>query len=82
MSLALLAPPHLGEMADPLVTPLGIKPEWYFLPAYQLLKYVPEVVGVQVPPLVLVLLLLLALPFYPPAPRHPPRRPRTAPPSR
>ena len=74
MSLALLAPPHLGEMADPLVTPLGIKPEWYFLPAYQLLKYVPEVVGVQVPPLVLVLLLLLPFLFDRSPHRHPRRR--------
>ena len=74
MSLALLLPPHLGDMADPLITPPGIKPEWYFLPAYQLLKYVPEVVGVQVPPLVLVLLLLLPILFDRSPHRHPRRR--------
>ena len=74
MSLALLLPPHLGDMADPLITPPGIKPEWYFLPAYQLLKYVPEVVGVQVPPLVLVLLLLLPILFDRSSHRHPRRR--------
>ena len=71
MSLALLSPPHLGDRADALITPPGIKPEWYFLPAYQLLKFVPEVVGVQVPPLVLVLLLLLPILFD----RSPHRRP-------
>ena len=74
MSLALLLPPHLGEVADPLITPLGIKPEWYFLPAYQLLKYVPEAVGVQAPPLVLVLLLLLPILFDRSPHRHPRRR--------
>ena len=74
LSLALLLPPHLGDMADPLSTPAGIKPEWYFLPAYQLLKYVPEVVGVQVPPLALLLLLLLPI-FIDRSPhRHPRQR--------
>lgn len=32
-------------MANQLVTPEGIKPEWYFLWAYQLLKYFPATVG-------------------------------------
>ena len=45
VTLALLFPPHLGDPANPFLTPIGIKPEWYFLPAYQLLKYVPEAVG-------------------------------------
>ena len=61
LTLALLSPPHLGDPADPLSTPAGIKPEWYFLPAYQLLKYVPEIIGVQVPPLLLLGLILLPL---------------------
>lgn len=76
MSLALLLPPHLGDMADPLITPLGIKPEWYFLPAYQLLKYVPEVVGVNMPPLLLLILVLLPLAIDTSPERHPGRRPR------
>ena len=36
----------LGQPADPLVTPPHIKPDWYFLPVYQLLKFVPGWVGV------------------------------------
>lgn len=74
VSLALLYPAHLGKPADPLSTPAGIKPEWYFLPAYQLLKYVPEVVGVNVPPLVLGVLVLLPLVIDTSPERHPSRR--------
>ena len=35
---------HIGleEPADPLNTPLHVKPEWYFLFLYQLLKVVPD----------------------------------------
>ncbi len=72
VTLALLFPPSLGEPANPFLTPTGIKPEWYFLPAYQLLKYVPAEVGVQVPPLFLFLLILL--PFV--IDRSPQRHPR------
>lgn len=39
VTLAVLAPWEIGEPADPLLTPEHIKPEWYFLPSYQLLKY-------------------------------------------
>ncbi|MSR83512.1 MAG: cytochrome bc complex cytochrome b subunit [Candidatus Latescibacteria bacterium] len=74
-TLSLLWPSQVGEPADPLHTPTGIKPDWYFLPAYQLLKYVPEVVGVLAAPLFLLALLLL--PFLDRSPeRHPGRRPR------
>ena len=76
VSLALLYPPALGEPADPLSTPPGIKPEWYFLPAYQLLKYVPEALGVQVPPLFLLLLILLPFMLDRSPERHPGKRPR------
>ena len=74
VSLAILYPAHLGDPADPLNTPLGIKPEWYFLPAYQLLKYVPEVVGVQVPPLFIGVLIALPLVLDRSPERHPKRR--------
>ena len=74
VTLALVFQAHIGDPADPLVTPVGIKPEWYFLPAYQLLKYVPEVVGVQVPPLFLLLLLALPLVIDTSPERHPRRR--------
>lgn len=39
VTLAVLAPWEIGEPANPLLTPEHIKPEWYFLPSYQLLKY-------------------------------------------
>lgn len=46
ITLSILAPFHLGEKADPLQTPYAIKPEWYFLPMYQVLKYFPKLVGI------------------------------------
>ncbi|HVA38350.1 MAG TPA: hypothetical protein VNJ51_12150 [Candidatus Dormibacteraeota bacterium] len=62
----------IGEKANPLVTPNPIKPQWYFLAIYQLLKLlgppylpfsVPEWIGaVAIPTGFLVVLLLL--PFY------------------
>lgn len=40
--LALFFPPELGEQADRFAqTPVGIKPEWYFLFLYQTLKVMP-----------------------------------------
>jgi len=40
--LSFYFPTHLGEPADPLSpTPIGIKPEWYFLFTFQLLKLFP-----------------------------------------
>lgn len=39
VTLAVLAPWEIGGPANPLNTPEHIKPEWYFLPSYQLLKY-------------------------------------------
>ena len=76
ITLALLYPAHIGTPADPLTTPAGIKPEWYFLPAYQLLKYVPEVVGVNMPPLLLLVLILVPLVIDTSPERRPRRRPR------
>jgi ubiquinol-cytochrome c reductase cytochrome b subunit len=51
------------EMANPLVTPEHIKPEWYFLAAYRWLKTVPnEQIGIISQIVVLVVALLL--PFW------------------
>lgn len=38
-TLSVFSPWEIGEPANPMETPPGIKPEWYFLPTYQLLKY-------------------------------------------
>jgi len=41
LTLAIFLPFKLHDKADPLSTPEGIKPEWYFLWVYQALKYFP-----------------------------------------
>jgi cytochrome b6-f complex subunit 4 len=52
----------LGAPADPLNTPLHVKPEWYFLGLYQLLKYVPPtVLGINGPMFAVVGILLAVL---------------------
>ncbi|HVM60988.1 MAG TPA: cytochrome bc complex cytochrome b subunit [Verrucomicrobiae bacterium] len=58
VTLVVLWPVELGEKADPFTTPEGIKPEWYFLPTYQLLKYFPKTLGLFVSLIPQVLLLL------------------------
>lgn len=71
--LALLVSPELGPKADPLHTPAGIKPAWYFLPLYQMMKYLPGSTGI-----LLVLAgaaVLFALPLLDRSPfRHPRKR--------
>jgi len=47
--IGLMAPVGLGDQADPLDTPAHVKPEWYFLGLYQVLKYIPKTVGVVLP---------------------------------
>lgn len=54
----LISPVGLGDPADPMDTPLHVKPEWYFLALYQLLKYIPKTAGVVIP-LILVVLITL-----------------------
>jgi len=39
VTLSVVSPWEIGEPANPLETPEAVKPEWYFLPTYQLLKY-------------------------------------------
>jgi quinol-cytochrome oxidoreductase complex cytochrome b subunit len=64
--IAIFNPVGVGEPADPLNTPLHVKPEWYFLSLYQILKKIPPMVlGIQgkiigvVLPIVLVGLIFL-----------------------
>jgi quinol-cytochrome oxidoreductase complex cytochrome b subunit len=59
--LASVAPASLDAKADPLVTPEHVKPEWYFLAVYQLLKVVPRTVGVVAPIVAVGILLILPL---------------------
>jgi cytochrome b6 len=62
LTLAVYAPAEVAPEADRLLpAPEGIKPEWYFLFVFQLLKYVPERVGVFA--VSLLGLLLFAVPF-------------------
>lgn len=58
ITLAILMPFHLHQPADPLRTPEGIKPEWYFLPMYQAIKYMPKVVGIALTTLAALLALI------------------------
>ena len=59
--LALLWPAPLAEPANTLVTPVGIKPEWYFDGLFQLIKVIPELAGLIV--VAVVMLLMVVLPF-------------------
>lgn len=56
-----LLPPD--QVADPLVTPEHIKPEWYFLASFQELKMVPrEDIGIYIQ--IGVILVAMLLPFW------------------
>ena len=70
--LALLWPADLAPRANVLVTPTGIKPEWYFLGLFQLIKLIPEVAGLVLVGIVAVLLLVI-LPFIDRSPERNPR---------
>ena len=59
--IGLFAPVGLGAPADAMDTPAHIKPEWYFLALYQLLRYIPETIGATSP--VLAIILLMIWPF-------------------
>nr|AGR92660.1 cytochrome b [Gobius niger] len=66
-SLALFTPNYLGDPdnfipANPLVTPPHIKPEWYFLFAYAILRSIPNKLG-GVLALLASILVLLVVPF-------------------
>ena len=49
--------------ANPMVTPIHIQPEWYFLFAYAILRSIPRKLG-GVIALVFSVLILILLPFY------------------
>ena len=69
LSLAVLLPVGYDEEASYLSTPHGVKAEWYFLWLYQLMKLVPEGVGLGIAALLVIY--ALGLPFLDRAPtRH------------
>jgi len=51
-------PVGLEEPADPMNTPTHVKPEWYFLALYQILKYIPKGIGAATPVILVGLLFL------------------------
>lgn len=64
--LGLFFPVGLGAPADPMNTPIHVKPEWYFLFLYQLLQFIPKTIGATSP--VIAILLLAIWPFLDPKP--------------
>ena len=74
ITLSVLAPFELGEKANPLVTPYAVKPEWYFLPMYHVLKYFPKLLGIFVVSLAPFFLLIWPL-LDRGQERHPMKRP-------
>jgi len=70
IAIVVFIPVELGEKADPFVTPEGIKPEWYFLPMYQMLKYFPKLLGIVASSMPMIILIL-----WPFLDRSRPRRP-------
>jgi quinol-cytochrome oxidoreductase complex cytochrome b subunit len=64
--IGLINPVGVGEPADPLNTPAHVKPEWYFLSLYQILKKIPpmvlgiegKVLGVVIPVILVGIILL------------------------
>ncbi len=70
--LAIWFPAEMGDPADPSDSSFIPKPEWYFLPLYQGLKFFPgklEMIGLMLQPLALIV--LGAIPFID---RNPERR--------
>jgi len=68
-AIVLMAPWMLGDPenfipANPLVTPVHIQPEWYFLFAYAILRSIPNKLG-GVAALGLSVLILLIMPYMP-----------------
>lgn len=64
--LAFFAPVQLGPAANPADAQYVPRPEWYYLPIFQWLKYwhgAPSVIGILVIPAVLALA-VIALPFF------------------
>jgi ubiquinol-cytochrome c reductase cytochrome b subunit len=72
---SIFSPDTALQRANPLDTPAHVKPEWYFLASYQILKLMPtELTGILVQ--MLVGAVLFFLPFLDrSSERHPAKRP-------
>lgn len=68
----MINPVGIGDPADPLNTPTHVKPEWYFLGLYQLLKFIPKTTGAVAP-----VILLAVITIWPFIDRKPDRSPQT-----
>jgi len=78
--LATFFPAPMEEKADPFVTPLHIKPEWYFLANYKFLQlseyfsllgaWAPKLLGILLQ--MVIVLIIIVFPFFDKNPeRHP-----------
>ncbi len=63
ITLAIVRPFGLGDIADPLHSPPVVKPEWYFLSFFQFINYLPKGVGTGV--VFIGIFLFCAWPFLP-----------------
>nr|UZT67561.1 cytochrome b [Paramblynotus sp. ZJUH 20220012] len=59
----LLGDPENFSMSNPMITPIHIQPEWYFLFAYAILRSIPNKLG-GVIALLLSVMIIMILPFY------------------
>ena len=64
--IGIFSPVGLGEPADAMKTPAHVKPEWYVLGLYQLLKFISKTAGAVLP-----LLGVLVIMFWPFIDRNP-----------
>jgi hypothetical protein len=70
VAFAVLAPVHALAPADPLTRPESVKPQWYFLPVYQLTHYLPATLVAT-----LVVILVVLVVFWPFLDQHTEARP-------
>jgi ubiquinol-cytochrome c reductase cytochrome b subunit len=54
-TVGMISPVGVGDPADPMNTPMHVKPEWYFLALYQALKFIPKTAGVVIPLIAVIL---------------------------
>ena len=68
VAFAVMIPVGYEEKVNTLITPAGVKAEWYFLWTYQLMKLVPVLVGMGI--LALIVVLIFILPWLDPKPER------------